>query len=386
MKLTATVAVGGTATLSGMTFAENFIAKHSGEKTIRLGFVGLGNRGICHLNNALGITGVEIPAICDAIPERLQQAKKLIEDAGLSTPRLYDKGPTDFKRLCETEDLDAIICATSKEWHAPVCLAAMKNNKHAVSEVPIVNNLDESWELVETYENAGKWATISLEGFSELALLNMINKGMLGNIIHAETGFTHDWFPSMDINHGDRMDFLVSMSSTGSIPDSIKPGNYNASLIRTVKGKMITLHHDASTPHQREFYRIQGTKGVFMGDLYSKKIYIEGLSAVEHRWESADRYLEENEHPIVKNYKLLHSGNLTMNEQGGHNMQIFLQWHRLIEALRSNRLPDWDVYDSVTISAIAFITESSAADRSRSVNFPDFTKGKWETRRRLELL
>jgi hypothetical protein len=386
MKLSTTVAVGGAAALSGISFADNDMAQYTGEKLIRLGFIGLGDRGIFHLNAALGITGIEIPAICDVIPERLQQAKRLIENAGLSTPRLYDKGPTDFRQMCETENLDAVICSTSREWRALVCLAAMKNNKHAVSEVPIVNNPDEAWELVETYKNTGKWATISLEGFSELSLLNMVYKGMLGNIIHAETGFIHDWFPSMDINHGDRMDFLVSMSSTESIPDNIIPGNYNASLIRTVKGKMITLHHSGCAPHQREFYRIQGTKGVFMGDLYSKRIYIEGLSAVEHSWEPADKYLKEHEHPIVKNYKLLHRENRNVNKQGGQNIRTPILWQRLIETLRTGRLPDWDVYDSVTRSAISFLTETSSANRSKSVDFPDFTKGKWETRGRIELL
>jgi hypothetical protein len=43
-------------------------------------------------------------------------------------------------------------------------------------------------------------------------------------------------------------------------------------------------------------------------------------------------------------------------------------------------MPDWDVYDSVTSSAIAPITEMSVAARSKPVDFPDFTKGKWESR------
>jgi hypothetical protein len=386
MKLSTTAAVGGAAALSGIAFPMEVMAQHTSEKTIRLGFIGMGEHGSRHLNAALGIEGIEVPAICDIIPELLQQAKKRIEEAGLPTPRLYDKGPTDFKRLCETENLDAVICSASREWHAPICLAAMKNNKHSVSEVPIVSSFDEAWELVETSESTGKWATIGLEGFSDLALLNMIYKGMLGNIVHAEAGVIHDWFPSMDVNHGDRIDFLVSMSSTGNLPDNIAPGNYNASLMRTVKGKMITLNHDTSTPHQREFYRIQGTKGVFLGDRYSKKIYIEGLSAAEHQWESADKYLEENEHPIMKNYKLLHGENGTLNVHRSEDIQTTLRWYRLIETLRKDKMPDWDVYDSVTRSAIPAITAASAANRSKPVDFPDFTKGKWESRGKMMLL
>ncbi|MEO6436064.1 MAG: hypothetical protein ABIP55_09915 [Tepidisphaeraceae bacterium] len=57
----------------------------------------------------------------------------------------------------------------------------------------------------------------------------------------------------------------------------------------------------------------------------------------------------------------------------------FLEDYRLVEALRSGLAPDFDVYDPATWSAIAVLSEKSVADRSRPVDFPDFTKGKWKT-------
>jgi len=431
MKLSTAAAVGGAAAMSGIGLPAEVSARdRTLNRAIRLGFVGIGGRGSYHLNAALGIEGVEIPAICEIIPERLERARKWIEESAQPTPRLYNRGPEDFRRLCGDEDLDAIICSTSWEWHAPVCLAAMRNNKHVVSEVPIVITLDEAWELVETYEKTGKWATIGLEGFGELALLHMIRKGMLGNVIHAEGGYIHDlrlvkfdpneepWrlqhsidrngnlypdhpmnkmLPALDINHGDRIDFLVSMSSKGGmlndfaaryyndnnhplVTKNIALGNYNASLIRTVNGKMITLNHDTSTPHPREFYRIQGTKGVYMGDRNSKWIYLEGLSTEEHKWEPAAKYLEENEHPIIRNYNPPPRKGGAIQGHGGGDTQTPLRWHRLVEALKENRMPDWDVYDSVTSSAISPVTEASVANKSKPVDFPDFTRGKWQTR------
>jgi Glycosyl hydrolase 109, C-terminal domain/Oxidoreductase family, NAD-binding Rossmann fold len=426
-----TAAAVGAAAIPGMSFPEKASAMvPANDRTLRLGFVGIGGRGSYHLNAALGIEGIEVPAICEVNPERLQRAKKWIEDAGLPSPRLYDRGVTDFKRLCETENLDAVICSTSWEWHTPVCLAAMKNDKHCVSEVPIVLTLDEAWQIVETYESTGKWATLGLEGFGQLALLNMIRKGMLGDIVHAETGYIHDlrfvkfspdeepWrlqhsidrngnlypdhpmnkmLPALDINHGDKIDYLVSMSSFGGMLNDyaaiyykdkdhpltrkkIALGNYNASLIRTANGKMITLIHDTSTPHPRENYRIQGTKGVYVGDSALKKIYIEGMSPVEHQWESADPYLKEYEHPIVKNYNPPPRRGGAIQGHGGGETVTPMRWDRLVRALRENKLPDWDVYDSVTSSAIAPVTEASVAAKGRAVDFPDFTKGKWKTR------
>jgi hypothetical protein len=149
---------------------------------------------------------------------------------------------------------------------------------------------------------------------------------------------------------------------------------------------MITLNHDTSTPHLREFYRIQGTKGVFMGDRYSKWIYMEGRSPEEHQWEPAGKYLEEFEHPIVKNYNPLPRKGGAIQGHGCGDTRTPMIWYRLIEALRENRMPDWDVYDSVTSSAISPITEASVANKSKPVDFPDFTKGKWQSRTRLTLV
>ena len=428
-------AVGGAAILSNFPGAVSAMNPQSG-KTIRLGFIGIGGRGSYHLNAALGMEGVEVPAICEVIPKRLQQAKKWIEESGRPTPKLYSKGVTDFKRLCETEQLDAVVCCTSWEWHTPICLAAMNNGKHAVSEVPISVTLDEAWQLVETFESTGKWASLGLQGFRDLALLNMIRQGMLGDIVHAETGYIHDlrlvkfdperepWrlqhsidrngnlypdhpmsrmLPMFDINHGDKIDFLVSMSSKGGMLNDyaaiyyknknhpltkkkIALGNYNASLIRTVGGKMITLIHDTSTPHPRENFRIQGTKGVYLGDSASKRIYIEGLSPQEHQWEPADKYLKEYEHPVVKNYNPALRKTGAIEGHGGGETTTPIFWHRLIQSLRENKMPDWDVYDSVTSAAISAITEESVANKSKAVDFPDFTKGKWKTNSQINLV
>jgi hypothetical protein len=422
-----TAAAGGAAVAPGMIFPVN----QGNSRTLRLGFVGIGGRGTYHLNCALGMEGVEVPAICEIQGDRLRAAKKRIEDSGLPAPALYGKNLTDFRRMCDNEQLDAIICSTSWEWHTPVCLAAMNTGKNVVSEVPIVLTLDEAWQIVETYEKTGKWATIGLEGFGQLAVLNMIRKGMFGDIIHAETGYIHDlrfvkfspdeepWrlqhsitrngnlypdhpmnkmLPALDINHGDRIDFLVSMSSSGGMLNeyagvyhknknhpltrkNIALGDYNASLIRTVNGKMLTLIHDTSTPHPREHYRIQGTKGVYLGDSVSRKLYIEGLSPQEHQWENAESYLKEFEHPVIKNYNPPPRRGGKIEGHGGGGSQTPYTWHRLAVALRENKMPDWDVYDSVTSSAISPITEASVAEKGKPIDFPDFTRGKWKERK-----
>lgn len=393
-------------------------------KPLRLGFIGIGGRGSYHLNCALGIEGIEVPAICELKPVRLYQAKRWIEQAGLPTPRMYDRGPDDYRRLCEQEDLDAIICCTPWEFHAPVCVTAMKNNKHAVTEVPVCITLEEAWEIVETYEKTGKWATIGLEGLGDMTLLNMVRKGLFGEVVQTETGYIHDlrmvkftpneepWrlqhslnrngnlypdhpmarmLPILNVNHGDRFDYLQSMSSNPSMLRDYAElnygkntfyanakyslGDYNSSLVRTVNGKIMIIIHDTSTPHPREDFRLQGTKGIYYSN--GRRIYIEGLSPVEHTWEPADKYFKE--YGVPRQIVPPRKGG-TIEGHGGGGSQTPVNWHRLVTALRENKLPDWDVYDSVTSGAISPLSCSSVSNRSQAVDFPDFTKGKWKTR------
>ena len=405
-------------------------------RPIRIGFVGVGDRGSYHLDAALGIDGVEIPALCDIDAAYLYRAKRWVEAAGKPSPRLYGNSKTDFERLCGEEELDCVICSTSWQWHAPVLLAAMRNGKHAVSEVPIVLTLDEAWEIVETWEATGRWGTLGLEGFRSLSVANMVWEGLLGDVIHAEAGYVHDlrlvkfdperepWrlahsmsrngnlypdhpmsaiMPALDINHGDRFESLVSMSSKAVCLNrfaghyygeehplsslEMKQGDFNATLIRTADGKLVTLNFDTNTPHPRSFYRLQGTKGVYFGDRYTPTrnalLYLDGVSPQEHRWEPAGPWLEKYQHAIERDYNPPPRD--SVRGHGGRPSRTPLEWHRLVLALNDGRLPDWDVYDSVTSSAISALSEQSVASGSRPVQFPDFTRGRWKDRPRLVL-
>ncbi|MDZ7718306.1 MAG: Gfo/Idh/MocA family oxidoreductase [Balneolaceae bacterium] len=423
-----------TSVLAGMSLSKPVVAKKrtTQQQPIRLGFVGIGGRGTWHLSAALGIEGVKVPAISEIRADRLENAKNMIEASGRPSPTLYGQGPngeTDFVKMSEEEDLDAIICATSWKWHAPICLAAMNNDKHVACEVPLVLTLDEAWKIVETYEKTGKWASTVLGGFPDVTLLNMIRKGLFGEVLHIEDGYVHDlrfvknnverepWrlqhsidrngnlypdhpmrtiMPAMDINHGDRIDFLVSMSSKAVMlnryaaeqfgpdhPDATRDmnqGDYNASLIRTVNGKMITLNFDTNTPHPRESFRLQGSKGVYEDGADLETIYLEGPSPESHEWESAEPYLEEYEHPMLKNYNPPPRIGGAIEGHGRRMDQTPINWHNLITAINEGIQPYIDTYDSVTSSAVSAVTEASVANNGRPVDFPDFTKGKWKER------
>jgi hypothetical protein len=124
-------------------------------------------------------------------------------------------------------------------------------------------------------------------------------------------------------------------------------------------------------------YRIQGTKGIFSGTL--DKIYLEDVSPVREQWEELDRYREKYDHPLWKKY-----GDIAIKT--GHGGSDYFCMRDFVEAIRHRTPVPIDVYDAATWSIITKLTEESALNKSRPVDFPDFTRSKWQERKPLPIV
>lgn len=390
---------------------------------VRIGIVGVGVRGTEFVNLFLNLKGCVVKAVGDIEPYKVEHCQKLVEQAGFEKPTGYSKGETDFKRMCQNEDLDLVIAAVPVQWHVPVCVEAMKNGKHSATEVHATYDIDECWELIETAEKYKKQCGL-LENYNYirnvLMALKMARMGVLGEIIHCESGYHHDvrsvrfgsdgsllWrakdmlthngnlYPThsvgpigwwMNINRGDRFDYLVSMSSksTGmnlyakehfgkdhpSTKNTYTQGDMSSTLIRTAKGNTIMLYFDAQMPRPYDLnYEVHGNKGIFSNIL--NKVHIEDKSP-SHQWESVEKYRKEYEHPLWA--KL---GDKARN--WGHWGSDYMMMYRLVEAFRKGEPFEMDVYDAAAWSVISPLSEVSVANKSKAVDIPDFTRGKWKT-------
>ena len=94
-------------------------------------------------------------------------------------------------------------------------------------------------------------------------------------------------------------------------------------------------------------------------------------------------WVKVHEHPLRKAYDP--PKRESIRGHGGGQTSTPFSWHRLMLALREDRITDFDVYDSVTSSAIIPLTEASVAKGSEPVDFPDFTRGKWQNWPALEV-
>ena len=394
---------------------------------VRIGFVGVGGMGTVHVQNLLAVgkasPGVEIRAVCDIRAEHAERARDFIREAGGRQPTLYTRGERDFERMCAEEDLDLVFTATPWRFHVPVCLAAMENGKHAATEVPAATTIEECWALVEAAERTGRHC-VMMENCNydrwEMMVFHMVRLGILGEILHAEGGYLHDlrevkfsdrgeglWrrahsrtrdanlYPThglgpvancLDIGRGDRFDYLVSMSGpsrglqdyaqehfpegTPQRAEEFVLGDVNLSLIKTALGRTITVVHDTNLP--RPYSRInlvQGTRGIFAG--YPNRVYVEGRSE-SHRWDDAEKWREEYEHPLWRNVA-------SPGEDLGHGQMDYLEDYRLVRCLQEGLPTEMNVYDAAALSAVVDLSERSVADRSRPMDFPDFTRGGWKT-------
>jgi len=395
-------AAGATAwAMGGATFASE--AEPRPMETVRVGLVGIGNRGTWLLKILLGLEGVQIKAVCDIVEDRVAKGQDMVTAAGQARPTGYSRSETDFKRLCENEDLDLVVNAVRPwKWHAPICVAAMTAGKHTATEVPAAETVEECWQLVDTAEKTRRHCVI-LENccyFRNVMLVHhMLRKGLFGELRHCEAGYQHYYqkvgsgaprsadplvqtgnsYPThaigpvaqwMDINRGNRFDYLVSMSADGTRGN---PGaDINTSLIRTVNGQTITLYYDTKLPRPYDLiYRVQGTQGIYSATL--DQIYFEGRSPKSETWEPMDEYYKQYEHPLWKSW-----GQKALS-QGGHGGADWLTLYRLIQALRIGAAPDIDVYDAAAWSCITELSEKSVAKRSSPMDFPDFTRGRWKT-------
>ena len=174
---------------------------------MRVGILGSGGRGTGLLGVLLSLQDVVVPAICDISEKNLTRAQNLVEKAGQPRPEGYSRGEHDFERLLQRDDLDAVVIASPWEWHTPMAVAAMRAGKYAAVEVPCALTYDQCWQLVRTHEST-KVPCMMLENWSfrrdNLAVLNMIRAGLLGQMVHCHCAHSHDcidhWFWDQDGN------------------------------------------------------------------------------------------------------------------------------------------------------------------------------------------
>jgi predicted dehydrogenase len=396
-------------------------------ETVRIGIIGVGNRGSGAVRRLARIDGTNIKAICDLEQQKVESAIDSIKDTS-HNPEGYYGGEEEWKKVCNRKDIDLIYICTPWEWHTPMAVFAMEHEKHAATEIPAAQTIEECWELVETSEKTRRHCMMlenTCYDFFEMVTLNMARNGFFGEIFHGEGAYIHQlidhnfskdnysnmWrlnenrdrngnlYPmhglgpiaqAMNINSGDQMDYMVSMSSKDFMmrekanelaeeddfweqyADWDYRGNMNTSTIRTHKGRTIMLQHDVTSPRPyTRIHLLSGTKGM------ARKWPLPAKIATDHSgWISEEEFNELEDKFTPEITKKV--GEMARQVGGHGGMDTLMDW-KLIDCLRNGLPLDMTVYDAALWSSVIPLSERSVANRSETLDVPDFTGGAWKS-------
>ena len=397
---------------------------------VRIGLIGLGQRGGGVLRDVLlqNKEKVTVTAVCDLYEDRVQDAIKHITAAGCPAPF----GTVNYHEVLTREDVDAVLVICSWEDHVRVAVDALYAGKPVGMEVGGAYSVEECWSLVHAQEESGT-PFMFLEnccyGRREMMVMNMIDQGVFGDIVHCSGSYEHDLrhevthgeelrhyrlrnyihrncenYPTHElgpiaqilrINHGNRMLSLTStasraagmhqyvldhMSEVGKLADvDFKQGDVVTTVIKCAGGETIRLTLGTCLPrfYSRNF-TVNGTKAMYEEN--SDSFFIDGdeeMVKTEWNWRTqfgnASKFEEKYEHPVWD--KFLHDG-----LRGGHGGMDWLVYGEFVDCLLENRPFPIDVYDAAAWMVITPLSEQSISTGSMPVAIPDFTNGKWTNR------
>ncbi len=317
-------------------------------QTVRTGFIGLGRRGSEAARRMSAIPGAVVTALCDIDESRVLRQQAWLRQNGKPEACAFvsEKDNVEaWRRLCASEDVDLVYIAAPWQEQAKMACEAMSCGKHVAVEAPAAMTVEDCWKLVETSERTGRHC-VQLDsccyGEAEMLCLNLVQNGLLGEIVHVEGSYVLDLRESLyrspkhggdsgywrlkwnarhqggccpvgglmpvlrvlGVNRGDRLDSVCCVQSVAHGNDLYAADTFGArswqagvhpmcgdmSLVmgRTVGGRTVLARHAVSTPQPSARHNlVQGTRGMFRGTEFASQAedFIRIGDGVQFAWE-----------------------------------------------------------------------------------------------------
>ncbi|WP_291587182.1 Gfo/Idh/MocA family oxidoreductase [Bacteroides sp.] len=309
-------------------------------KKIKTTLIGAGYRGKQLLQFLQNSPFFEVMAVADPY----------IENTDIPEIICYNNGEEDYLNMLDRHKPELVFITSPWQCHVHHAIQCVERQCHVALEIKGGLYLDEYQPLIDMAEQKS-CRVFPLENTlfrrDILAICNMVDAGVFGEIIYMRGGYRHDlrslllddagnighrgktesvWrskfyqsengdlYPThglaplcmiAGINRTDHFKSLTSLASKsagllqrikdlgGNTNVEIKMGDIVSTQIETEKGILISLIHDTTLPRPRSLdFEVQGTKGIWQGD--NSRIYVEGVSPDE-TWESDLSYIERYE-------------------------------------------------------------------------------------------
>jgi len=202
--------VAGTLAAAGLAASPQAARAAGANSRIRMGFVGVGNRGSQLLRLFMDEPDMEVAALCDVYEPFLsrdysQIAQRYKDELGERLPKMgevFSRPPKlykDYRRLLEDKDVDAICIATPDHWHALIAVDAMKAGKDVYCEKPLTAVLAEGRRMVQVQQETGRVVAVGLNRRGNPAyrkLAEELHGGKLGGLSIAHAARISNLAPS----------------------------------------------------------------------------------------------------------------------------------------------------------------------------------------------
>ena len=411
------------------------------EKKLKIGFIGLGQRGAAYgmTDGSIGLLGnvlknsddAVVTVICDKYEERLQAAAEKIVAHGYAMP-LQTKNYKDVMNA----GVDAIIISTSWDMHVKVALEGMRAGIPVAMEVGGTHNIDDCWKLVDCYEETGTpifFMENCCYNKDELLVTSLVRNGKLGAISYCQGYYCHDLreeiaggidthhyrleeytnhncenYPThelgpiakiLNITSGNRFTKLVSMSSKAQglheyvmnnpkykdrLGDRVfAQGDVTTTMIECENGETIFLKLDTTLPRLYERgLTVSGTKGFYNQTVESVILedgkYNHEMDPYKKAFFNQDDY---------KAYLPDDWREITEEQiKSGHGGMDYIMLKNFFKCLKENKPMPIDVYDAVSWMSVTALSAESIAKGSQPIECPDFTRGKYKERKTVDVL
>lgn len=186
-------------------------------KPLRIGLVGYGFMGRTHSNAYRRVPNffdLEYTPVLQAVCAR--DAAKV---QAFANTWGYESVETDWRKLVERKDIDAVDICTPNNLHKEIALAAAANGKMILCEKPLAMNVAEGEEMCQAVEKAKVLNTVWYNYRRVPAVTfakQLIDEGKLGRIFHYRANFLQDWTISSDLPQGGAALWRLDAAAAGS--------------------------------------------------------------------------------------------------------------------------------------------------------------------------
>ena len=265
----------------------------SHQHPIRIGCIGVGNRGHSHVETILGLDGVAIRAICDIDPKHLELAQSRVVEAGQPKPEGY----TEWKRLLERRDIDAVVAALPIDLHAALYLDVIAAGKDLYAEKPVALTPADCDTVIAAARKTDRIVQVGFQRRADpkiIATIGRIREGEIGEIVEGRIlwsnaygplggwfGLRHrsgNWMVEQAVHNWDVINWAVRSRPVSAI------GLGRSDLFRGEPVVVDTLCKIKAVQPDRD-----------ITDYYSGAVQFENgvIVSIVHSWAAPDRFNEE---------------------------------------------------------------------------------------------